>query len=135
MDKTSVKNGDTVTVLEVEDERAVALRLARAADPGPAVFSLRGIQFVFYALVICACSGDTGFDGTIMSAVNSMEQFHRFFGFDPKTGAAKTGIVFVSIVMESDRTSPQSESPEKQSDLAVLWSSPASPFSRTWQSS
>lgn len=96
LDKASVKHLD-VAPGEGEDERAVALRLARAADPGPSVLSRRGIQFVLSALVVCACSGDTGFDGTIMSAVNSMDQFHRYFGFDPQTGADKTGIVFVSV--------------------------------------
>lgn len=99
IDKASVKHLDNAPGhdYEGEDERAVALRLARAADPGPSVWSPRGIQFVLCALVVCACSGDTGFDGTIMGAVNSMDQFHTYFGFDPQTGADKTGIVFVSV--------------------------------------
>lgn len=98
IDKASVKHLDNAPDhgYEGEDERAVALRLARAADPGPSVWSPRGIQFVLCALVVCACSGDTGFDGTIMGAVNSMDQFHTYFGFNPQTGADKTGIVFVS---------------------------------------
>lgn len=92
---SSIKHHEEVVGTQ-EDERAVALRLARAADPGPGFWSPRGIAFLFYALVCCMCSGDTGFDGTIMSSVNSMTQFHKFFGFDPETGADKTGIVFVS---------------------------------------
>ncbi|WOO79017.1 Lactose permease [Vanrija pseudolonga] len=80
---------------EEVDERAVALRLARTADPGLRLASWRGLKFIFYVLVVCMCSGDSGFDGTIMSSVNSMLQFQRYFnlGTDGK-GAAKTGIVF-----------------------------------------
>lgn len=135
IDKASVKHLDTAPehAFEGEDERAVALRLARAADPGPPLFSPRGMQFVLCALVVCACSGDTGFDGTIMGAVNSMDQFHTFFGFDPQTGADKTGIVFVSLVtprsggLECGSLCPQTLTP-RESTLSVRYarSSPAS---------
>jgi len=42
------------------DERAATLRTVRAADPGLKPLSWRGLQFLFYVLVICACTGDTG---------------------------------------------------------------------------
>lgn len=75
-------------------ERAIALAMARAADPGPKPFSPRALQLLSIVLVVCMCSGDSGFDGTVMGAINSMIQFQRYFGLE---GAAKsTGIVFVS---------------------------------------
>lgn len=44
----------------VDDERAVALKLAREADPGLSYASTRGVMFICYALVICMCTGDNG---------------------------------------------------------------------------
>lgn len=82
-----------VHIEDGETEREAALRLARVADPGIKVFSWRGMQFLFYALMVCMCTGDTGYDGTIMSSVNSMTTFHNYFGIKK---AASTGIVFVS---------------------------------------
>ncbi|TFY81912.1 hypothetical protein EWM64_g2102 [Hericium alpestre] len=43
-------------------------------------------------LCICCCSGDSGFDGTVMGGVNSMAQYQQFFGLS--SAGAKTGIVF-----------------------------------------
>lgn len=75
-------------------ERAIALAMARAADPGPKAFSPRAVQLFLIVIVVCMCSGDNGFDGTVMGAINSMIQFQQYFGLE---GAAKsTGIVFVS---------------------------------------
>lgn len=82
--------------LAFRDERAVQLAIARQADPGPRAFSLASFQLLFYVLVCCMCGGDSGFDGTIMGSVNSMVQFQEYFNLD-KSGASKTGILFVSI--------------------------------------
>ncbi|KAF8908874.1 general substrate transporter, partial [Gymnopilus junonius] len=42
--------------------------------------------------VICCCSGDSGFDGTVMGGINSMKQYQEYFGM---TGVgSKTSIVF-----------------------------------------
>ncbi|RSH89116.1 hypothetical protein EHS25_002782 [Saitozyma podzolica] len=77
--------------MTVED-RATALRLAHEADPGPPLGSLRHIQFVFMILVVCMCSGDNGFDGTVMSSINSMTQYQHFFGL--QAASTSTSIVF-----------------------------------------
>jgi hypothetical protein len=42
------------------EDRAAALNMARAADPGPSVYSWRYMKFVMLALVACVCSGDNG---------------------------------------------------------------------------
>ncbi|KAK0503894.1 general substrate transporter [Armillaria luteobubalina] len=87
-----------------------ALNAAIEADPGPKHFSLAAFQvscsieirpsqgtltlgqLYLIALVVCFCSGDTGFDGTVMGGINTMSQFQAFFGM--KDDAAKTSIVF-----------------------------------------
>ncbi|ORY30407.1 general substrate transporter [Naematelia encephala] len=74
------------------EDRATALQLAQKADPGLRLGSWRQFVFVCYVLVICMCSGDNGFDGTIMSSVNSMKQYQHYFGL--ASAGAKTGIVF-----------------------------------------
>ncbi|KAI9637512.1 general substrate transporter [Dioszegia hungarica] len=43
-------------------------------------------------LIVCMCGGDAGFDGTVMSSVNSMKQFQTFFGLS--IAEKSTGIVF-----------------------------------------
>ncbi|KDQ62665.1 hypothetical protein JAAARDRAFT_203742 [Jaapia argillacea MUCL 33604] len=43
-------------------------------------------------LVVSFCSGDNGFDGTVMSSINSMKQYQHYFGMS--SSGAKTGIVF-----------------------------------------
>ncbi|KAK0464610.1 general substrate transporter [Desarmillaria tabescens] len=73
-------------------ERQAALNAAIEADPGPGHFSLVAIQLYLIALVVCFCSGDNGFDGTVMGGINTMSQFQAFFGM--KDDAAKTSIVF-----------------------------------------
>lgn len=62
------------------EEKATILRLANEQDPGPKILSGRYVLFVLTALVVILNSGDNGFDGTVMGAVNSMEQFHDYFG-------------------------------------------------------
>ncbi|KAF8073785.1 general substrate transporter [Lyophyllum atratum] len=73
-------------------ERQVALNAALEVDPGVSRFSLRAYQMYLITLVVCCCSGDSGFDGTVMGGINSMLQYQEYFGL---TGVgAKTGIVF-----------------------------------------
>lgn len=73
-------------------DRAAALQMAYAADPGPATTSWAHIRFLMTCFVAIVCSCDTGFDTTIMSSVNSMTQFQSFFGLASATTG--TGIVF-----------------------------------------
>ena len=42
------------------EDRAAALKMAQAADPGPDVYSWRYMKFVMLAIVACVCSGDNG---------------------------------------------------------------------------
>jgi hypothetical protein len=42
------------------EDRAAALNMAHAADPGPDVYSWRYMKFVMLAIVACVCSGDNG---------------------------------------------------------------------------
>lgn len=83
-------------VRDVNEERALALRAARAADPGPAVSTFRYWQYITIIVIACTTSGDVGFDGTIMGSVNSMKSFQDFFGLG-ENGADGQGIVFVCL--------------------------------------
>ncbi|TFY81558.1 hypothetical protein EWM64_g2448 [Hericium alpestre] len=74
------------------EERQEALSAALAVDPGVNPRSWRAIQMYLIVLCICCCSGDSGFDGTVMGGVNSMAQYQQFFGLS--SAGAKTGIVF-----------------------------------------
>lgn len=60
--------------LTEQDERAIALKLARQADPGLSYASWRGLKFIFLALVICMCSGDNGKCGCGVGGVNPCRQ-------------------------------------------------------------
>ncbi|KAL0961054.1 hypothetical protein HGRIS_006042 [Hohenbuehelia grisea] len=73
-------------------ERQQALQAALKVDPGVGRWSLRAFQMYLVTLVICCCSGDSGFDGTVMGGINSMTQYQQYFGM---TGVGKrTSIVF-----------------------------------------
>ncbi|KAA1469980.1 general substrate transporter [Dentipellis sp. KUC8613] len=74
------------------EERQAALTAALAVDPGVSPRSWRAFQLYLIVLCVCCCSGDSGFDGTVMGGVNSMAQYQHFFGL--KSAGAKTGIVF-----------------------------------------
>ena len=118
------KNDTTVVVKEdvthmTAEDRATALKLAIEADPGIPPVSLRYFKFVLMMLAICLCGGDSGecptrspgelarhttitesescsgFDGTLLSSINSMTQFQSFFGLGKS--APSTGIVFVGL--------------------------------------
>ncbi|CEL62486.1 Lactose permease OS=Kluyveromyces lactis (strain ATCC 8585 / CBS 2359 / DSM 70799 / NBRC 1267 / NRRL Y-1140 / WM37) GN=LAC12 PE=3 SV=1 [Rhizoctonia solani AG-1 IB] len=73
-------------------ERQERMAAALAIDPGHKTWSWRGIQSILITLCVCCCSGDSGFDGTVMGGINTMNQYQQYFGM---SGAgAKTGIVF-----------------------------------------
>ncbi|KIY67110.1 general substrate transporter [Cylindrobasidium torrendii FP15055 ss-10] len=74
------------------EEKQRELDEALAIDPGPATISLAALQLYLVTLVACFCSGDNGFDSTVMGGINGMEQFRSYFGL--ADGAAKTSIVF-----------------------------------------
>ncbi|PPQ98005.1 hypothetical protein CVT26_003067 [Gymnopilus dilepis] len=73
-------------------ERQIALQAALEIDPGVQKFSWAAIQMYLVTLVVCCCSGDSGFDGTVMGGINSMKQFQEYFGL---TGVgSQTSIIF-----------------------------------------
>lgn len=79
-----------------EEERALAMRLARQHDPGPDRFSKRWWLFIAYALIVIQNSNDNGFDGSIMSSVNSMSQYHAYFDLSATGTGPGISLVFVS---------------------------------------
>jgi len=93
-------------------ERQIALKAALEVDPGVSRFSWRAFQMYLVTLVVCGCSGDSGFDGTVMGGINSMLQYQQYFGM---TGVgAKTSIVFGIFTIGSlCGTIPASYLPDK----------------------
>ncbi|KAG8683726.1 hypothetical protein FRC08_014110 [Ceratobasidium sp. 394] len=73
-------------------ERQERMAAALAIDPGHKAWSWRAIQVVLITLCVCCCSGDSGFDGTVMGGINAMTQYQHYFGMS--SAGAKTGIVF-----------------------------------------
>ncbi|KDQ11490.1 hypothetical protein BOTBODRAFT_456610 [Botryobasidium botryosum FD-172 SS1] len=73
-------------------ERQQRLAEALAVDPGVEPWSWRAVQTTLIILCACLCADDNGFDGTVMSGINSMAQFQEYFGL--KSAGAKTGIIF-----------------------------------------
>jgi hypothetical protein len=73
-------------------EKRIALQAALKIDPGAKRFSWAAIQMYLVTLVICCCSGDSGFDGTVMGGINSMAQYQEYFGMSGV--GSKTSIVF-----------------------------------------
>lgn len=57
------------------EERQLSLQAALKIDPGVNAWSVRAMYF--YLVVLCAfcCSGDNGFDATVMSGINTMAQY------------------------------------------------------------
>jgi sugar porter (SP) family MFS transporter len=74
------------------EQRNAALRAALEKDPGVDKFSARAFYLYYITLVACFCSGDSGFDGTVMGGINAMAQYQHYFGLSQ--AEAKTGIVF-----------------------------------------
>lgn len=74
------------------EERQAALTSALAVDPGVKPGSRRAFQLYLIVLCACCCSGDSGFDGTVMGGINSMAQYLHYFGMS--SAGAKTSIVF-----------------------------------------
>jgi hypothetical protein len=88
-----IVNKGQVHEMSAED-RATALKLAMEADPGIPMMSWRMVQFVLMTITVCVCGGDSGFDATVMSSVNSMKQFQSYFHI---VAATSTSLVFVSV--------------------------------------
>ncbi|EJD50722.1 general substrate transporter [Auricularia subglabra TFB-10046 SS5] len=74
------------------EERQAQLLAATAADPGLTPWTARAVKFYLIVLCITCCSGDSGFDGTVMSGINAMKQYQHYFGL--RDAGARTGIVF-----------------------------------------
>ncbi|KAF9267447.1 general substrate transporter [Marasmius fiardii PR-910] len=73
-------------------QRKAELEEAMKMDPGVEKWSWIAIQMYLITLVVCCCSGDSGFDGTVMGGINGMWQYQQYFGM---TGVgSKTSIVF-----------------------------------------
>ncbi|KAH6912938.1 general substrate transporter [Coprinopsis sp. MPI-PUGE-AT-0042] len=79
-------------VPKTPEERQAALREASAIDPGPEKGSWAAIQMYLITLVVCCCSGDSGFDSTVMGGINTMKQYQAYFGLT--SVGSKTSIVF-----------------------------------------
>ncbi|KAJ7056462.1 general substrate transporter [Mycena amicta] len=87
-----VKDRPGMTVEERALQRQIQLEKALQVDPGPSVWSWVAVQMYLITLVACCCSGDSGFDGTVMGGINSMKQYQAYFHMS--SVGAKTGIVF-----------------------------------------
>ncbi|EJU00509.1 general substrate transporter [Dacryopinax primogenitus] len=77
---------------DVVKQKQETLREAFDADPGIPFFSPRALQFAYIVAVVLCCSGDAGYDGTVMSAISSMVQYQQYFNL--QAASSKTGIVF-----------------------------------------
>ncbi|KAG6918762.1 hypothetical protein DXG01_011953 [Tephrocybe rancida] len=93
-------------------ERQAALDAALAVDPGVSRFSKRAFYMYLITLVACCCSGDSGFDGTVMGGINSMTQYQQYFHM--KTVGSKTGIIFgIYTIGSLSGTIPASYLPDR----------------------
>jgi hypothetical protein len=54
-------------------ERQERMAAALAIDPGHKAWTWPAIQTVLITLCVCCCSGDSGFDGTVMGGINAMK--------------------------------------------------------------
>ncbi|KAG7088451.1 hypothetical protein E1B28_012442 [Marasmius oreades] len=73
-------------------QRKAELEAAMKVDPGVGKWTWVAFQMYFITFVVCCCSGDSGFDGTVMGGINGMWQYQQYFGM---TGVgSKTSIVF-----------------------------------------
>ncbi|PPR07805.1 hypothetical protein CVT26_014990 [Gymnopilus dilepis] len=77
-------------------ERQIALEAALKVDPGVKRFSWAAIQMYLITFVICCCSGDSGFDGTVMGGINSMKQYQDYFGM---TGVGTARFQLVDVML------------------------------------
>ncbi|KAH9480303.1 Lactose permease [Psilocybe cubensis] len=96
-------------------EKQMALQEALKVDPGVSRFSWAAIQMYLVTLVVCCCSGDSGFDGTVMGGINSMVQYQKYFGLNGV--GSKTSIVFgiftVYVLVSVSGTIPASYFPDR----------------------
>src|SRR4051794_18688940 len=54
-------------------ERQERMAAALAIDPGHKAWSWAAIRSILITLCVCCCSGDSGFDGTVMGGINAMK--------------------------------------------------------------
>ncbi|KAI0031392.1 general substrate transporter [Vararia minispora EC-137] len=74
------------------EEQQAKLDAALQIDPGLQAWTIRAVQFYLIVLCACCCSGDSGFDGTVMGGINAMKQYQEYFGMSE--AGASTSIVF-----------------------------------------
>ncbi|KAF8194163.1 general substrate transporter [Pholiota molesta] len=115
-----VHSGRKPLALMTPAEKQKEMQKALAVDPGVTRFSWAAIQMYLVTLVVCCCSGDSGFDGTVMGGINSMAQYQRYFGM---TGVgSKTSIVFgIYTVGSICGTIPASYFPDRFGRRFSMW--------------
>ena len=68
-----------------------------------------------------------GYDGSLMSSINSYPQYHEYFHFSETAGTPATGIVFglypIGVIAGSFFSGPISDYVGKQSALYLVYSS------------
>jgi sugar porter (SP) family MFS transporter len=104
------RSGSSSAQTPLDKQRAMKAALEK--DPGVPRFSWSAWQMYLVTLVACCCSGDSGFDGTVMGGINSMKQYQRYFGLDGV--GSKTSIVFgIYTIGSICGTIPASYFPDK----------------------
>ena len=68
-------HGDLRVKIKSPEERQLALQAALKIDPGVDAWSVRAMYFYLIVMCVFCCSGDIGFDGTVMSGINTMTQY------------------------------------------------------------
>ncbi|KAL0069758.1 hypothetical protein AAF712_003027 [Marasmius tenuissimus] len=84
--------GNAHRMPKTPEQRQAELEAAMQVDPGVGKWSAAAMHMYWITLIVCCCSGDSGFDGTVMGGINGMWQYQQYFGM---TGVgSKTSIVF-----------------------------------------
>ncbi|KAI9729154.1 MAG: hypothetical protein M1834_007061 [Cirrosporium novae-zelandiae] len=88
-----VKQGLEKSPLEVKNIQSVALADATAKQK-PSLFTRRMFKLYFCLLIATLNAAVNGYDGSLMSSINSYKQYRSYFGFSLTEGTPSTGIVY-----------------------------------------
>ncbi|PQE28613.1 MFS lactose permease protein [Rutstroemia sp. NJR-2017a WRK4] len=96
-DRAHVKSATATTAL-VKNVQNVALADATAKQK-PSLWTRRMFQLYLILLLATLNAAVNGYDGSVMSSINSYVQYREYFGFSLTEGTPGTGIVYAMFTI------------------------------------
>ncbi|KAM3068882.1 hypothetical protein ACMFMG_004056 [Clarireedia jacksonii] len=98
IDRAHIKESASGGTAQIKNVQSVALADATAKQK-PSLWTRRMFQLYLILLLATLNAAVNGYDGSVMSSINSYVQYREYFGFSLTEGTPATGIVYAMFTI------------------------------------